>query len=69
MEYITFDSDDIDRVGYNGNTLYVLFYNGGWYAYQNVDREIFLGFQYAESPRAYFNAHVRNRYKGTKTTI
>ena len=63
MNMIPVSSSNIKSIGYEGNTLYVLFRSGGLYAYYVVPRSVYDGLMSASSHGSYFAAHVKNTYR------
>ena len=56
-------SSAIAAVGYDGYTLTVEFRNGRIYDHPGVPHEVFEGLMQASSKGAYYNQHIRGRYK------
>ena len=54
-------STAINSVTYNGE-LEVVFYNGVKYVYENVPKNIAVGFKNAHSLGSYFNQNIKDRY-------
>ncbi len=64
MSMISVSSSAIRRVGYNGSTLAVLFHTSDTiYEHPHVPLAVFLGLMAASSMGAYYNAHIRGRYR------
>ena len=57
------DSSAIRAVGYDGSTLTVEFHNGRIYDHPNVPYAIFESLMRSSSKGAYYNQHIRGRYK------
>lgn len=51
----------INSVTYNGE-LEVVFYNGVKYVYENVPKNVAVGFIHAHSLGSYFNQNIKDRY-------
>jgi hypothetical protein len=60
---IPVDSSAIRAVGYDGSTLTVEFHSGRIYDHPNVPCSVFESFMHSSSKGAYYNRHVRGRYK------
>ena len=56
-------SSAIRTVGYDGYTLTVEFHSGRIYDHPGVPYEIFLGLLHASSKGAFYNQHIRGRYR------
>ena len=64
MALIPVSSSSIRAVGYNGYTLAVLFHTSDTvYEHPGVPHSVFLGLMRADSMGAYYNRHIRGRYK------
>jgi len=64
MALIPVNSSSIRAVGYNGYTLAVLFHTSDTvYEHPGVPYSVFLGLMQADSMGAYYNRHIRGRYK------
>lgn len=64
MILIPVNSSAIRAVGYNGFTLAVLFHTSDTvYEHPGVPLSVFLGLMWAESMGAYYNQHIRGKYK------
>ena len=64
MALIPVNSSSIRAVGYNGYTLAVLFHTSYTvYEHPGVPYSVFLGLMQADSMGAYYNRHIRGRYK------
>jgi hypothetical protein len=59
INLIKVESSNIDKVGYDENTLYVLFKNGGFYRYKNVEIEKYDKFLIAESQGKFLNTEIK----------
>ena len=60
---IPVDSSAIRAVGYGGSTLTVEFHTGRIYDHPNVPYSVFANLLRASSKGAYYNQHIRGRYK------
>lgn len=60
---IPVDSSAIRAVGYDGSTLTVEFHSGRIYDHPNVPNSVFENFMHSSSKGAYYNQHIRGRYK------
>ena len=60
---IPVDSSAIRAVGYDGSTLTVEFHSGRIYDHPNVPYSVFENLLHASSKGAYYNQHIRGRYK------
>ena len=61
---IPVNSEAIRAVGYDGYTLTVEFHTSDKpYAHPNVPYEVFEGLMQASSMGAYYNKHIRGKYK------
>lgn len=64
MALIPVSSSSIRAVGYNGSTLAVLFHTSDTvYEHPRVPFSVYLGLMRAESMGAYYNQHIRGKYK------
>ncbi|MBE0542278.1 MAG: KTSC domain-containing protein [Verrucomicrobia bacterium] len=64
MILIPVNSSAIRKVGYNGATLAVLFHTSATlYKHPGVPLSVYLGFMASSSMGAYYNRHIRGRYK------
>lgn len=61
INWIEVDSSNIKHVGYEEDSrcLFVRFHNGGLYVYDDVDMEVFMSLQLANSVGSYFNNAVK----------
>jgi len=57
------NSSAIRAVGYDGHTLTVEFHTGRIYDHPNVPYSVYLEFMNAPSLGAYYNQHIRGRYR------
>lgn len=60
---IKVESSNVKSVGYNENTLYVLFKNGGLYQYKDVPVKIYDELLVAESVGKYLNKEIKKVYE------
>ena len=60
---IPVDSSAIRAVGYDGYTLTVEFHSGRVYDHPGVPESVFHGLMNATSMGAYYNHHIRGRYR------
>lgn len=63
MTMILVDSSAIRAVGYDGYTLTVEFHSGRIYDHPNVPYDVYVEFMNAQSIGAYYNQHIRGRYR------
>jgi len=56
-------SSAIRAVGYDGDTLTVEFHSGRIYDHPGVPHSVFEGLLRASSKGAYYNQHIRGRYR------
>ena len=64
MSMVLVDSSSIRAVGYDGYTLAVQFHSSDTiYTHPGVPLSVFLGLMQASSKGAYYNAHIRGRYR------
>lgn len=56
-------SSAIRAVGYDGYTLTVVFHNSGRYDHPGVPYDVYEGLMNACSMGAYYNRHIRGRYR------
>ena len=63
MSMISVSSSAIAAIGYEGGTLAVAFRNGGLYYHPGVPYAVYVGLMQALSKGAYYNAHIRGRYR------
>ncbi|NLD11265.1 MAG: KTSC domain-containing protein [Clostridiales bacterium] len=62
MEMISVSSSNIDSIGYEGNTLYVRFHNGGFYAYSGVPESTYNELMSASSHGSYLASNIKGIY-------
>lgn len=62
MQLFHIISSNIDSIGYEGNTLYVLFKSGGLYEYYNVPQYIYNGLMSASSHGSFLAIHIKGHY-------
>ena len=60
---IRVNSSAIRAVGYDGYTLTVEFHSGRIYDHPGVPYSVYADLMQAHSMGAYYNAHIRGRYK------
>jgi len=63
MEIISVHSSAIRAIGYDGYTLAVQFHNSGVYYHPGVPYEVYAALMAASSIGAYYNRHIRGRYR------
>ena len=64
MAMIPVNSSAIRAVGYDGYTLAVLFHTSDTvYCHPGVPNSVFIEFMNASSMGAYYNQHIRGKYK------
>jgi hypothetical protein len=64
MDLTPVESEAIAAVGYDGHYLYVLFHTSHTvYSHPGVPYSVYLGLIHASSMGAYYNRHIRGRYK------
>ena len=63
MFLIPCDSSAIRAVGYDGSTLTVEFHSGRVYDHPRVPNSIYDGLMRASSKGAFYNRHIRGKYK------
>jgi len=63
MSMIPVSSSFIRAIGYDGSTLYVEFATGETYPHPGVPYYHFEGLLHASSVGAYYNEHIRGKYK------
>ncbi|UCV26731.1 KTSC domain-containing protein [Ferribacterium limneticum] len=59
-------SSNINRIGYNGTTLYIGFNSGQPYSYVSVPYQLFLEMLKAESVGSFFHNRIRKVFSYTK---
>ena len=62
-EMIRVNSSAIRAVGYDGSTLAVEFHTGRVYDHPHVPYSVYTGLMNASSKGAYYNQHIRGKYK------
>jgi hypothetical protein len=63
MSMIPVNSSAIAAIGYENGVLAVTFHNTGTYFHPGVPYQIFLGLWHTSSKGAFYNRHIRGRYK------
>lgn len=63
VEMIRVSSSFIRAIGYDGSTLCVEIENGQTYDHHNVPYSVYRDFMNASSKGAYYNRHIRGKYK------
>ena len=63
MTLIAVNSSAIRAVGYDGYTLTVEFHSGRIYDHPGVPYSVYAGLMRASSKGAFYNQHIRGRYK------
>ena len=64
MTLISVQSSAIRAIGFDGQTLYVLFWTSNTiYSHPGVPYSVYVGLMQASSKGWYYNAHIRGRYK------
>jgi KTSC domain len=63
MTLIEVQSSAIRAVGYDGQTLTVVFHSGQPYDHPNVPYDVFVGFMNAPSLGEYYNRYIHGRYR------
>jgi hypothetical protein len=63
MSMIPVNSSAIRAVGYDGYTLRVEFHNSGVYDHPHVPYSVYAGLMSASSKGAYYNQHIRGKYR------
>ena len=63
MSMTPVSSSAIAAVGFDGSTLRVAFHNGGVYDHPHVPYSVYAGLMSASSKGAYYNRHIRGKYK------
>ena len=63
MTMISVQSSAIRAVGYDGSTLSVEFRSGRVYDHPGVPYAVYAGLMHASSKGAYYNFHIRGRYR------
>ena len=60
---IPVNSSAIAAIGYENGVLAVTFHNTGTYHHPGVPYSVFIGLMQAGSKGAYYNRHIRGRYR------
>lgn len=63
MSLISVSSSAIRAIGYAGGTLAVQFHRTGTYYHHGVPFALYVGFMEASSLGAFYNRHIRGRYR------
>ena len=63
MSMIPVYSSAIRAIGYDGSTLRVEFHSGRVYDHPHVPYSVYAGLMSASSKGAYYNQHIRGKYK------
>jgi hypothetical protein len=63
MSMISVSSSAIAAIGYEGGTLAVEFHNSGTYYHHGVPYSVFESFMHSGSKGAFYNRHIRGKYK------
>ncbi len=63
MTLIPVSSSAIRAIGYDGYILAVKFHHSGVYNHPGVPYEVYVGLMSAPSKGAYYNRHIRGRYR------
>ena len=63
MNLFRVQSSALRAVGYDGSTLTVEFHSGRIYPHPGVPYEVYAGLMNASSMGAYYNRHIRGRYR------
>lgn len=66
VEMIKVESSDLYSIGYENNTLYILFNSGGLYKYMNVDFVVYKELLNATSKGKFFHQYIKNNYNYQK---
>ena len=66
MTLIPVSSSNINSIGYEENTLYVLFNAGSLYAYHNVPYDVYTALMSASSHGSYLAHHIKGIYRYTR---
>ena len=59
---IPVDSTNLESVGYENNTLYVLFHSGGLYSYDGVPYSLYQSLMSAPSKGKFLSQYIKNSY-------
>lgn len=62
MQLIPVSSSNINSIGYEGTTLYVLFKSGGLYEYYNVPQHVYDSLMSAGSHGSFLATHIKGHY-------
>jgi hypothetical protein len=60
---ISVSSSAIAAIGYEGGTLYVTIHTGRTYPHPGVPYPVYAAFMHASSKGAFYNRHIRGRYR------
>jgi hypothetical protein len=63
VEMIRVSSRAIRAIGYDGSNLTVEFHSGKVYDHPHVPYSVYAGLMSASSKGAYYNEHIRGKYK------
>ena len=64
MSMVSVNSSAIAAIGYDGNTLAVQFHTSDTiYCHHGVPYSIYVGLMQSESMGAYYNRHIRGKYR------
>ena len=63
MSMIPVNSSAITAIGYENGVLAVTFHNTGTYFHPGVPYSVFEGLLHASSKGAFYNRHIRGRYR------
>ena len=63
MSLIAVDSSAIAAIGYENGVLAVVFHGSGVYYHHGVPYAVYVGLMQAASMGAFYNQHVRGKYK------
>lgn len=66
VEMIKVESSNLYSIGYENNTLYILFNSGGLYKYMNVDFVVYKELLNATSKGKFFHQYIKNNYNYQK---
>ena len=66
MELKEVVSSNINKVGYDNNTLYVQYKSGVTYKYKNFPQNLYESFLEAESKGKFMNSEVKGKYEYEK---
>jgi|LakMenEpi03Aug12_release.lakeMendotaPanAssembly.Ray.scaffolds.fasta_scaffold628843_1 lysyl-tRNA synthetase class 2 len=62
----TVQSSAILAIGYDDNTLRIVFNSGRDYLYHDVPQDVFQDLELAESIGRYFNTHIRDNFESSE---